>query len=168
MCKQILFLLVGLVLILSGCQAARDNSFALYLVSQDIPASELARVDINQLEIESEPLISSDDIVSYSKTSHSVELTEEASARLKQIFPIPVGGKPFVVCVGKERIYTGAFWTPLSSQSYDGVVILQPPDTTATVIQIALGYPSPDFFRGEDPRGDPRIMKALEEAKKLK
>ena len=135
-----------------------------------MPASELTKVDINQLDIEARPIISSADIISYDETNHTIELTQEAFTRVQQIFPMPVkvDGIPFVVCVGEERIYTGAFWTPLSSLSYDGVVIMQPFGTTGTVIQISLGYPSQDFFTGKDPRTDPRIMKTFGQEKKLK
>jgi hypothetical protein len=82
--------------------------------------------------------------------------------------PVRVDGIPFVVCVGTERIYTGGFWTPLSSLAYDGVIIMQPWDTNETTIQIALGYPAPEVFSGDDPRADTRIMDALEQDNKLK
>jgi hypothetical protein len=99
-----------------------------------------------------------------------MDLTPEALARVQQVFPTPVrvGGIPFVVCVGRERIYAGAFWTPVSSLSFDGVVILQPFATDETTIQISLGYPAASFFAGQDPRSDPRVMQALTAAGKLK
>ena len=82
--------------------------------------------------------------------------------------PVKVDGIPFVVCVGEQPIYAGAFWTPLSSLSFDGVVIMQPFDTDGTTIRIVLGYPGQDAFTGSDPRADDRVMKALEAAGKLK
>lgn len=167
--KIALFLVIILGFAFSGCQSVDENTFAIYLFSQDVPTAKLSQTDINELMLEDKPIISSDDIVSYDKTNHTIELTREASRRLQQIFPMPVkvDGIPFVVCVGNERIYTGAFWTLLSSLSYDGVVILQSFDSTATTIQLTLGYPGPDVFTGIDPRADPRIMKALEQSKKL-
>jgi hypothetical protein len=36
------------------------------------------------------------------------------------------------------------------------------------VIRLELGYPGPDFFVGQDPRSDPRILDALESAGKLR
>jgi len=150
-----------------GCQPAKNNDFAIYLLAQDLPATELSNFDINELMLESEPLIGIDDMIAYHKTNHIIELTPTAYTRVQQIFPMPVRvtGIPFVVCVGEERIYTGAFWTPVSSLSYDGVVIMQPWDTKETTIQIALGYPAPDVFTGNDPRADRRILKALEQDK---
>ena len=164
------FFLIVFTFALSGCQPEINAHFAIYLLAQDIPTADLSQTDINQLNLESKPLISSDDIVSYEKTTHTIELTQDAYSRIQKVFPTPVrvNGIPFVVCVGKERIYTGAFWTPLSSLSYDGVVIMQSFDTAATSIQITLGYPGQDFFTGNDPRSDKRIMDSLEQDNKLK
>lgn len=171
MLKKISFLLIIIAgFALSSCQPDKGNKFAIYLLAQDIPATKLSQMDINQLVIQEQPVISNDDILSYDKATHTIELTQEAYIRIQQIFPMPVkvAGIPFVVCVGDERIYTGAFMTPVSSISYDGVVISQPFDTTKTTIQIALGYPGQGAFTGGDPRGDSRIINALEQSKKLK
>lgn len=164
------FLLAILGIALSSCRSVKDNTFAIYLLAQDVPAAKLYQTDIDQLVLEKKPIISSDDLVSYDQTSHTLQLTREASKRIQQLFPMPikVDGIPFVVCVGKERIYAGAFWTPLSSLSYDGVVIMQSFDPAATTIQITLGYPGSGVFTGIDPRADPRVMKALEQSQKLK
>ena len=168
--KTPLLFIIVFTLIFSSCRPAQNDHFAIYLLSQDIPAAELSHTDIGQLVLESEPLLLDNDIVSYDKTSHSIELTRAAFNRIQEVFtlPVKVDGVPFVVCVGAERIYTGAFWTPLSSISYDGVVIMQPFDPEKTIIQIALGYPVPSVFTGNDPRADLRITKALEQDRKLK
>jgi hypothetical protein len=55
----------------------------------------------------------------------------------------------------------GAFWTPVSSISFDGVIIMEPYDANRHVIGLALEYPSPQAFRGEDPRANPKILEAL-------
>lgn len=158
------FLILIFALAFSGCQSAKNHDFAIYLLAQDLPATELPKFDINELLLASEPLIGLDDITAYHQSNHLIELTPTAYSRVQQLFPMPVrvNGIPFVVCVGAERIYTGAFWTPVSSLSYDGVVIMQPLDPQATTIQLALGYPAPEVFTGPDPRADPRIVKALE------
>jgi hypothetical protein len=168
--NNLVLLLVLFFLTLSGCRASKKDDFAIYLLAQDVPVRKLSQTDISQLVLETEPILSGVDIVSYDKTSHSIELTRSAFTRIQQIFPIPVDldGIPFVVCVGNERIYTGAYWTPRSAINYDGVVILQPFDADQTIIQIALGYPVSEVFTGTDPRADPRIMKTLERDKVLK
>jgi len=73
-----------------------------------------------------------------------------------------MSGVPFVIVSHGQRIYAGAFWSPASSLSFDGVVILQPADPTAGTLFIVLGYPGGDFFTGEDPRDDPRLREALD------
>jgi hypothetical protein len=166
--KLSLLFIIVYVITSSACQLNRDDGFAIYLLARNIPATELAQIDINRVNLETKPIISNDDIISYDKTNHIIELTQAAYTRMQQEFPIPVNGTPFVVCVGNERIYTGAFWTPISSISYDGVVIMQPFDVKDTTIQITLGYPGSEFFTGTDPRADSRIMKALEEDHKIK
>jgi hypothetical protein len=164
------FLVIIYVLAISGCQPGKNDGFAIYLLARDVPAAALSQTDIDRLVLESKPVISADDIISYDRTGHVLDLTQAAYDRLGQLFStsVRVSGLPFVVCVGKERIYTGAFWTPISSISYDGVVIMQPHDTQGTTVQIALGYPGPDFFKGLDLRADDRIMRALEHTGKLK
>ena len=168
--KTLFLLIIVLVLTFTGCQTTKNDDFAIYLLAQDIPVRELRQSDIGQLVIGTEPLISSGDIVSYDKTNHRIEPTQAAFTRIQQLFHIPVelDGIPFVVCVGKEHIYAGAFWTPRSAINYDGVVIMQPFGPGETIIQIALGYPVSEVFTGNDPRADPRIMKALEQDEKLK
>lgn len=169
--RKLLILLIAIgALTLSGCQPAQVGGFAIYRLAEDISATQLSQGDINQFKLQDVPVLSSDDIVAYDKADHSIELTPGAYLRIQQIFPMPVkvDGIPFVVCVGKQRIYLGAFWTPASSLSYDGIVIMQPLDNTTTTIQISLGYPGPDVFTVNDPRADARIIKALQQSGKLK
>lgn len=168
--KAYLFFILVFALVTPGCQPRENGDFAIYLLAQDVASVELAKVDLDQLALEEGPIISAEDIVTYDQTTHEIELTQAAYARIQQIFPLPVkvDGIPFVVCVGEQPIYAGAFWTPLSSLSFDGVVIMQPFDTDGTTIRIVLGYPGPDAFMGRDPRADERVMKALQAAGKLK
>jgi hypothetical protein len=74
-----------------------------------------------------------------------------------------------VVCVDDSPVYWGAFWTPVSSQSFQGVTIWVPSTSQKdNVIQLELGYPNPSFYKGEDPRSEKRIKDVLEKAGKLK
>jgi hypothetical protein len=143
-----------------------ENGISIYLLAQDATPEQLAT--LSHLELEDQPVMSSDDIVSYTKATHEIELTASGYERIHSL-SIPTTGIAFVVCVKGEPIYSGAFWAGYSSQSFDGVVI-DPILATKEhpVIQIQLGYPGPDFFHGDDPRSDPRILQALEQAGKLK
>jgi hypothetical protein len=159
-----------LPLLSGGCSDADREAFAIRLLGQDMPTAEFVMADLGALELQDDPLLSVEDIITYDASSHEIELTAAAYSRLQQLFPTPVDvdGIPFVVTVGAERIYGGALWTPLSSLSFDGVIIPQPFDTDRQVIALVLGYPSPEVFSGRDPRGDGRILEALRAAGKIK
>lgn len=169
--KVSLFVMVILIgAILMGCIPSEARGFSIYLLSDEVPATELSIVDLSDLHLQEEPILSIDDIIAYSRETHEIELTAEGYERIQQVFALPVrvSGMPFVVCVGADRIYAGAFWTPASSISFDGVVICEPYDRERRVIRIGLGYPSPEAFTGEDPRSDPRVLQSLEAVGKLK
>lgn len=142
------------------------SGFAIYLIARDVPPDQLAI--LSHLDLESAPLLTSDDLASYAKDTHEISLTATGVEAIRSL-PVPVSGKSFAVCVDGLPVYAGAFWVAYSSLIFDGVVM----DTTLVaedhpVIRIELGYPGADFFRGSDPRSDPRILQALEQAGKLR
>ena len=141
------------------------EGFAIYLLAQDIPVSEMPIV--SHLVLADEPLVSLKDIVSYSRKSHEIELTAQAYQRLLEL-KVPTSGQVFVVCVGRQPVYWGAFWATYSSMSFDGVTILVPLSPDRHTIRLELGYPSESFFSGEDPRPDPDIIQSLQQAGKLR
>jgi hypothetical protein len=168
--KTIIAVLIASMLLIpltiGGCNS--KEGFAIYLTRDDIPVSQMPA--LSHVEIADEPVISADDIVTYIKDSHEIELTAEAYERVN--LKAPPFGKSFVVCVDKQPIYWGAFWTSFSSQSFDGVTIMIPPfppgELSANSIRIGLGYPGEGFFQGEDSRSNPEILQSLEKAGKLK
>jgi len=139
------------------------KSFAIHLVSGMSNPQELNHADLNSVELQSPPLIQDGDIVHYELETHEIELSEDAFERIMDLFelPVDVDGIPFVVAVSGEPVYSGAFYTPASSLSYSGVVILQPLGGKPRTITLALGYPSVEAFEGQDPRSDPRIVQVL-------
>jgi hypothetical protein len=157
-------------LIASGCTSQKEapvsGEFAIYLTRDDIPVAKMPI--LSHVEIADTPVISINDIVSYTKDTHEIKLTPEAFERVNSM-KIPTSGKVFVVCVDKNPIYWGAFWVGWSSQSFDGVTILFPSfSQQENTIQIERGYPSQSFAQGEDPRSNAEIMKSLKAAGKLK
>jgi hypothetical protein len=151
-------------LFISGCNS--PEVFAIYLTKDNIPVSKMPV--LSHVDLASKPVISTKDIISYEKNTHEIELTTDAYERVMQL-EVPTTGKAFVVCVHKAPIYWGAFWTPISSQSFDGVTIwVNLSARQGNTIKIGLGYPSEDFFRGDDPRSSPEIIQSLEKAGKLK
>jgi len=160
-------------LIFSGCSSPKETpageGFAIYLTRDDIPVAIMPA--LSHVEITEKPVISIDDIISYTKETHAIELTAAAYERVNEL-KITAIGKSFVVCVDKQPIYWGAFWAGYSSQSFDSITIIVPAfppgELPANSILIGLGYPSESFFKGEDPRSNPEIRKSLEAAGKLK
>lgn len=152
-------------LTLVGCLSPEDGGFALYLLAEDIPPSEVP--PRSHLELAESPVVSTRDIVSYSRASHTMELTPGAYERILEL-EVPTSGRVFVVAVDGQPIYWGAFWTPVSSMSFDGVTILSLLPANGDSIQLQLGYPSESHFTGQDPRSNPTIMQALERAGKLR
>jgi hypothetical protein len=159
----------------SGCAGGRSGpdavgELAIYLVRPGLAAQQVLEMRLAELELEKEPILSGEDIVTYTWDTHEMELTTPARERVAALQVPATTGVPFVVCVGDERIYSGAFWVSWSSMSFPGIVI----DTTlATMdghsLRIQLGYPgSPEFFEGEDLRSDPTILQSLTASGKLR
>ena len=144
----------------------QNEGFAIYLTKGDIPPSQMEA--LSHIDITDKPVISLDDIVSYNSTNHKITLRTDAYNRLAGLHP-GVYGKSFLVCVNKSPIYWGAFWTPISSQSFSGVTIEIPllSGQAAGTISINLGYPAQSFYRGEDPRNSPVIIDSLRQSGKL-
>lgn len=169
--KLALCAIIGVIFISGGCASQevtpKEEGFAIYLTKNDIPPPGMPA--LSHVDIAEYPVISMDDIVSYSEKTHEISLTPESYQRISKL-EVPVQGRSFVVCVNSSPIYWGAFWTPISSLSFDGVVIMKPlgaPLASSFSIEISIGYPSSQFYKGEDPRTSPEIMKALRQAGKL-
>ena len=154
----------------SACAPPARGEFAIYLLAEDLAPAEWTQADLETLPLAEEPIISMADIVSYSPTNHEIELTTVAHERVQALYTLPVDtdGMPFVVCVGNDRIYAGAFRTPPSSLSYDCVTTMQWFSTDSRAIHIERGYPTSDAFSGAYPGADARVMQAMETAGKLR
>lgn len=164
---RLLLILFGFVL--AGCQPKPGGDFAIYLLQGQLSGVDVLAQDPSVLPKQEQPILTTQDIVRYKLPQHEIELTENAYRRIWDLFKTPVktDGMPFVVTVGEASIYAGAFWTPLSSLSYNGIVIMQPMEPGSSSIRIEQGYPGPDFFGGADPRADPRIIDALQQSGKI-
>lgn len=156
---------ICILFLLSGCTNTKGEGFAIYLTREDIPPAQMEA--LSHVEIEEQPIISMKDIITYNAQTHEMKLTASAFERIYSL-EVPVRGKSFMVCVDKKPIYWGAFWTPVSSISFDGVTIWKPFGTQELkIITLELGYPSESFYKGEDPRNNPEVLKSLEQAGKL-
>jgi len=162
---QVSFVIFCIILMSSGCSAPGHEGFAVYLTRGDIPPSQMPV--LSHIDIADQPVVSMEDIVTYNAQTHEIKLTESAYERICKL-DVPVRGKTFVVCVDRKSLFTGAFWTPISSMSYNGVTIWKPLISQEPhVITLELGYPSSSFYGGEDPRSNPELLKSLEQSGKL-
>jgi len=158
-------IIISAIVISSSCTVSRDEGFAIYLTGEDItPARTEA---LSHIEITEQPIISIQDIIAYNATTHEIELTADAFERIVSL-EVPVSGRSFVVCIDKAPVYWGAFWTPISSMSFDGITIWQPLFSEEPyIIKIETGYPSSSFFIRGDPRNNAAVMETLDQAGKL-
>jgi len=162
---KLIVALICILLISSGCTAVKGEGFAIYLTKEDIPPAQTEA--LSHVNIADQPIISIKDIITYNAQTHEIRLTNIAFERISQL-EVPVRGRSFLVCVDKAPIYWGAFWTSISSISFDGVTIWKPLSSQEpTVTTIELGFPSSSFYKGEDPRNNVEIMKSLDQAGKL-
>jgi len=163
--SKLIVALICILLIFSGCTAIEGEGFAIYLTKEDISPAQMEA--LSHVDIADQPIISINDVITYNAQTHEIELTDEAFRRISQL-DVPVRGKSFMVCVDKAPMYWGAFWTPISSISFNGVTIWKPLNSQEpTVITLELGYPSSSYYAGEDPRNNATVMKSLDQAGKL-
>jgi len=163
--KLTALIVVGMILLTGSCSTSKSEGFAIYLTQDDVPPSQMPV--LSHVDLEDKPLFSTDDIISYEATTHRITLKEKAFNRITSL-EVPVNGKSFMVCVEKTPVYWGAFWTPVSSLSFDGITIWHPfVPPEPKVIKLELGYPSSSFYSGKDPRNNPEIIRSLEQAGKL-
>jgi hypothetical protein len=158
-------LIVCIILVSGGCSASSHEGFAVYLTKEDISPAQMPA--LSHIGIAERPVIGMDDITEYNAKTHEITLTANAFDRISNL-EVPVRGKSFVTCVDRKPIYWGAFWTPISSISFDGVTIWKPLNSQEPkIIKLDLGYPSSSFYGGEDPRNNAEVMESLEQAGKL-
>ncbi len=130
----------------------------MYLVVGGATQKELGKRDLQELKLQGEPLFTSSDIVAYWRKNSGMKLTPSACAKIKTI----PAGTPFVIAVGRERIYQGAFWKNILSAAYGGAVILQPLEADNCVFNLELGYPNRRYYSSDDTEIDSRVVRSLE------
>ena len=160
----LLLVITAFLLVSCARSAPGEDSFALYLVPGVDDPRAIDPLRLDELVLSDEPVFSEPDILSYDLSTHTIELTDAGYTAVADLFtlPIDVNGIPFVVVLSGERLYHGAFYSPASSLSYEGVVIGQPFGDPPNTVVIGLSYPGPGDSPVYDPRNDPRILQWLE------
>jgi hypothetical protein len=89
---------------------------------------------------ENKLVINERDIVSYDSFNHQFILTFEGMQKIKSL-KVGVYGEPFVIKIYNKDVLSGAFWTPISSIGYKGIII-EVPFENINKITIQSGYPT--------------------------
>lgn len=149
--------LIGLLACDSGVDPSEVPEFAIYrLKDARLVASQLWNEPLENLVLADTPLVALRDLKSYRWQTHEFTVTAEVDSQLAVLSKTlgPIGGIPFVVTVGDEKIYLGAFWYPHSSLAPQVPYI----DVMLNSHQIRQRW----IGQGEaDMRTDPRISRAL-------
>jgi hypothetical protein len=151
-----------------GPSRISEAPFALYLLADSsLNAHDALRLDFERLPLAAKPLLTIDDFTSYSWSDHTFGLTPEAQTRVPPVKS--VWGVPFVITSHGKRLYLGAFYTSVSSASFPNPVIDVFGIGSIQPWQFARAYPGAiEGDKRPDPRENPAIKKAFEEAGKLR
>jgi hypothetical protein len=159
-----MLIIIALVLTISCSNSSnpkhRSPVFAIYLV-KDMKTSVAAQISIDDLTLEDEPILTENDLVSYSWKDHKLKLCKSAIKRVPK--GIPLDGKPFVVVVNGDRAYLGALWARASSLIADIPVMFFEGD----YLTIEPNYPSGQINAKDDPRNNKQVYNALRGTGKL-
>jgi hypothetical protein len=168
-----LCLIIIFILVIGGCARNTNstsnsnitNHFAIVLV-KGLKTADALKYKIEDLPLESQPILSDKDLISYRWKDHELEL-KQGFIFSDTIGHIPIDGLPFVLIANDKRIYVGAFWTPISSLSWNLPAITILP-SNKNVIKIAAGYPGGIPDDKSDPRRNRLIYDALNSIGKIK
>ena len=136
-----------------------DDTFAIYTLKDTmlLPRVSLTQ-QIDSLELADTPFLTALDLVAYGKSTHSFVLIPEMNLKWRQLQNrrYVMSGVPFVITVGKERIYIGTFWWSYSS--------MRPPNCAFIEVLGPVPYKIELGIDAVDKRNDPRIINSLRKA----
>jgi len=149
-----------------------QHSFAIFNVKTLVDVTNeqtMQEIDLEKLVLDPTPLLTDEDIVSYDWDRHLVRLKPGVRERMMPK-KLELKGIPFVVVAGGERIYLGAFRTPVSSFAHCCPVIHTHPydmiqeDDGSKIENAFIIHPPMMTPEGStpSPHEDLRISEALE------
>ena len=118
-------------------------------------ASNAFTISLEDLDLSNEVFITAEDLEFYEWATHSFELKEPKRSEFEN-FILQKGstrGVPFVVTVGKSRIYFGTFWWNYSSS--------MPPKCAVIYLIGPLPHRISLVEGAQDKRNDERILNSL-------
>jgi hypothetical protein len=144
----------------STSDESTEKLFSIYtLKDSTITPSAAFSTPIESLILADAPFVTANDLKSYTWSKHTFELKPDMEAKWEHYgrYSGSTKGVPFVVAVGKEKIYLGTFWWAYSSSM---------PPSTAVIDAL---FPSPNrriyLANGaSDKRSDSRIYNSLKQS----
>jgi hypothetical protein len=136
-----------------------------------ISADQAARMPLDSLVLDPEPLVDLGTLAYYEAGTHTLFFGGWRTANYvrNQLPEVGVYGLPFVVVAHGEKIYLGAFYTLLSSVGFEHpVIIMDFPDNANDRLVIERNYAAEPPPGTPDPRSDSRLLDLLRAAGKLK
>ena len=126
------FRLFVLSLILLPCSAYgqintdfSSTEFEIYLLKDPlVTTAQAMKVPLDSLELASKPFLSARDIKVYRWSTHEFDLHRRGDSLFQKmsVDRNTSAGVPFVVVVGKQRIYLGVFWWTLLNKYSTGSI----------------------------------------------
>ncbi len=143
----------------------QSSDFAIYLLKSDtLKTWQVKRMPLDSLALADRPLVCIKDIVSYDWTHHNMVLTQAGIRKVRAFFSKRTSKDPipFVVTVGKERVYMGnVFFIGTTYIIPDLPYISSSFKRTLLIFKSADGKPA-------DKRYDEKVHKALQKRHKIK
>ncbi|MFC2112930.1 hypothetical protein ACFLTA_06655 [Bacteroidota bacterium] len=157
--------ILSMLIMISACDKESINPNAgknveFYLLDNDMTDIYDMAISPDIAILNDSVLIGYDDIISYNLKTYDFKVSGDVMERLNSY-------EAFAVTVDKEVIYTGYFWTSISSRIVNTIVI-DLVFTEENTLHVQLGYPGlMDGMTIQDKRNDPRILDVLRRDKKL-
>jgi len=169
--KKLFNIILLSALILPSCEKQDiypGDSLEIYLLKDYKTVQGSAEIIKSSITLENYPLVGYKDILGYDSANYEFKISDTVAREIRNM-TMPLAGTAFAVAIDKEVIYSGYFWTVLSSISCDWMVIL-----TSNIsyldpgLKIDLGYPGEiNDLNLRDPRNDYRIIRLLRDDNKL-
>ncbi len=148
-------------------------ALCLMTVAQGCVSQENPEPSITIRSTAGEELISNHEILGYRWSTHTMTLKSGVHGKLEdKLLGKLVSGQPFELWADGKPIFHGTMTTSVSSFSFATVVVVLGPHFFEPILEdnqvrFDLGYPTEDFFKGDDPRGNEVLREALRKSGRL-
>ena len=166
----ILCLIAAFVIPFTACDDDNINpalgKVEIFLIKKEVEQNSYNSIDPKSIVLEETPFVSYNDLETYNQTTHTFQISKKAK---ETIYNLPNGGHQiaFALKANDEIIYTGHFWSVLSSAAYFGYHFMPGLDFHKDQLKIRLGLhgSSSELI---DKRNHEKILRIFEADNKLR